>query len=333
MSTVKNAAVAEFLENIADMLEIKGDSVFRVRAYRDAARQIDMLPEDIEHIEREGKLCDIPGVGESIAEKLREYIDTGHSTYYDELRSKVSPGVAELLRVPGVGPRKAKLFYEQLGIDSIDKLESAARNHSLSKIPRIGEKTERNILESIERIHGRSGRVLLGSAYPTAVEFLEVVRQFPGVEQADLAGSLRRMRETIGDLDILASSNQPEAVVDAFVKLPQAKSVLAHGPTKGTIITENNLQVDLRVIKPHEYGAGLQYFTGSKLHNIKLRSIAESMGLKVNEYGIFRVSDGERIAGETEESMYSALGLRWMPQSFGKTVAKWRHREQEPSPD
>ena len=310
---MKNTDVAEFLENIADMLEIKGDSVFRVRAYHDAARSIESLNEPIEVIEQRGELCEIPGIGESIAAKIKEYIETGRSAYYDELRKQITPGLAELLQVPGVGPKKARLFYEQFGIDSVEKLEQAAREHKLSAIPRIGEKTEKNILDAIERMRARSERTPLGIALPTALQFLEMVRDFRTVVRADLAGSLRRMLETIGDLDLLAASAQPEKVIDEFVSLPTVKSVLAHGPTKGTIVTEDNLQVDLRVVKPDEYGAALQYFTGSKPHNIKLRTLAEAMGLKVNEYGVFRVSDGKRIAGETEESMYEALGLRWMP--------------------
>ena len=310
---MKNAEVAEFLENIADMLEIKGDSTFRVRAYRDAARHVESLNEPIEDVERAGQLMEIPGIGESIAAKIKEYIQTGHYAYYDELTKQVAPGLAELLEVPGVGPKKAKLFFEELGIDSVEKLEQAAREHTLSKIPRIGGKTEENILSAIERIRGRTGRLPLGIALPTARQFLGMVRDFRAVRAADLAGSLRRMRETIGDLDLLASSDRPQEVIDEFTHLPMVKSVLAAGPTKGTIVTEDNRQVDLRVVRPEDYGAALQYFTGSKEHNIRLRTLAEAMGYKVNEYGVFRTSDNERIAGQTEESMYEVLGLDWMP--------------------
>ena len=313
MPTAKNADVAEFLENIADMLEIKGESTFRVRAYRDAARRIESLAEDIQDITARGELQEIPGIGESLAAKIIEYLETGHSTYYDELKKQIKPGLAELLAVPGIGPKKARLFCDRLGIDSVDKLEQAAREHLLSKIPTIGEKTEVNILNAIERMRARSERTPLGTALPTALPFLNRIREFEAVQRADLAGSLRRKRETIGDLDLLAASDQPGKVIDRFVELPMVKSVLGHGPTKGTIVTEENLQVDLRVVKPEEYGAALQYFTGSKAHNIELRTIAESMGLKVNEYGVFRVSDNKRIAGENEESVYEALGLPCMP--------------------
>ena len=313
MPAVKNARVAEFLENIADMLEIKGESTFRIRAYRDAARAIESLEEDIEDIEKRGALTDIPGVGESIAAKVTEYIETGGSTYYEELKKQVKPGLAELLEVPGIGPKKARLFFEQFGIDSVDKLERAAKRHRLSTIPKIGGKTESNIVAAIERMRARSERTPLGMALPAALEFLEMVQRFREVERADLAGSLGRMRDTIGDLDLLAASDHPKDVIDRFVELPDAKSVLGHGPTKGTIVTEDNLQVDLRVVKPDEYGAALQYFTGSKAHNIKLRTLAEAKGLKLNEYGVFRVSDDKRIAGETEESVYETVGLEWIP--------------------
>ncbi|HEY3297467.1 MAG TPA: DNA polymerase/3'-5' exonuclease PolX [Armatimonadota bacterium] len=311
MPVPANAEIAELLENIADVLEIKGESVFRIRAYRDAARSLESLSSPVQEMIARGE--HVSGIGESIAAKITEFVETGHCAYYDEIKKQINPGTAELIAVPGIGPKKAQLFAEQLGIDSIDKLERAARDHVLSKIHKIGEKTEGNILDAIERIRGRSERVPLGTALPGAMPFLDTIRAFPEVRRADFAGSLRRMRDTIGDLDLLACADEPSAVIDKFVALPGVKSVLGHGPTKGTIVTDENLQVDLRVVKPEEYGAGLQYFTGSKAHNIKLRSIAEAQGLKVNEYGIFRVSDNERIAGETEEGMYETLGLSWVP--------------------
>jgi len=313
MPAAGNAEVVELLENIADMLEIKGESVFRVRAYRDAARSVDSLTQPLSVVIEQGDLCEIPGIGESIAAKIKEFVDTGHSQYYEELRESISPGVASLLQVPGIGPKKARLFSEQLGIDSVEALENAARNHLLSKIPRIGAKTEQSILDSIERMHGRSDRIPLGVALPKALSILDSVRNFPQVIEADLAGSIRRMMETIGDIDLIASSPDPSAAVEAFVSLPDAKSVLVKGPTKGTIVTPDHLQIDLRVVLPEEYGSGLQHFTGSKAHNIKIRTIAESKGLKVNEYGTFRISDDARVAGDTEESVYNALGLSWMP--------------------
>ncbi len=310
---MRNAEVAELLENIADILEIKGESTFKVRAYRDGARTVASLREPIEDVEQRGELMKLPGIGESICNRITEYLETGYSEYYDELRKQINPGLAEILEVPGVGPKKARLFFDELGIDSVASLEQAAREHRLSTIRGIGPKTEANILDAIERMRSRSGRTLFGVALPAALPVLEMVRGFKEVVRADLAGSLRRMVETIGDLDLLAASEKPQAVVDRFVELPIVRGVLAHGPSKGSIVTPEHLQIDLRVVKPDEYGAALQYFTGSKAHNIRLRTIAEGMGLKVNEYGVFRVSDNTRIAGETEEGVYKALGLRWMP--------------------
>lgn len=314
MAVPTNNNVAKMLEEIADLLEVKGESTFRVRAYRDGARSVESLDEDIGEMVWSGRnLCDIPGIGESIASKIKEFIQTGHLGYLDDLAAEVSPGLAELLSVPGMGPKKARLFHDALGISSIDELEQAAKDHRLSTLPKIGKKTEENILDAIERMRARPGRTPLGIALPGALPFLEAVMGLREVRDASLAGSLRRKAETIGDLDLLASSDEPEKVIGAFTEFPMVKSVLGHGPTKSSIVTKDNLQVDLRVIKPHEWGAGLQYFTGSKAHNIHLRTIAEGMGLKVNEYGIFRVSDNERVAGETEESMYRALGMEMMP--------------------
>ena len=330
MPVAKNAYIAEFLENIADLLEIKGESVFRIRAHRDAARSIEGLDEDIEAIAERGELDGIPHVGESIAAKITEYLITGRSTYYEDLKKQVPPGLAEMVAVPGIGPKKAMLFHDALGIDSLAKLEKAAKEHRLAGMPSIGEKTEANILESIERLRGRSGRTPLGIALPTAVPILQTLQEMREVKHASLAGSLRRKVETIGDLDLLAASHRAEQVIERFTSLPMVKTLLGRGPTKGTIVTHENLQVDLRVVKPEEYGAALQYFTGSKAHNIKLRGLAEDMGYKLNEYGVFRVSDGVSVAGETEEGVYEVLGMDWMPPELredrGEVEAAREHR-------
>lgn len=330
---MRNAEVAEFLENIGDILEIKGETIFKVRAYRDAARTIGSLSEPVEDVAARGELTELPGIGESICGKIIEYLQTGRSEYYDDLRRQISPGLAELLEVPGIGPRKARLFFDALGIDSVDALERAAREHQLSAVRGIGPKTEQNVLNAIERMRGRSGRALLGVALPTAVPVLETIRGFREVVRADLAGSLRRMMETIGDLDLLAASDDPKAVVERFVTLPIAREVLVRGPSKGTIVTPEHLQIDLRVVKPEEYGAALQYFTGSKAHNVRIRTIAEGMGLKVNEYGVFRVSDNERVAGETEDGVYRALGLDWMPPELREDQGEIRAAQEHTLPN
>ncbi|MBI2955458.1 MAG: DNA polymerase/3'-5' exonuclease PolX [Chloroflexi bacterium] len=310
---MRNKEIADLLNKIADLLEIKGESPYRIRAYREAARHIEAMAEDITAIAERGRLQNIPGVGESIAAKIAEYLKTGQLAYYEELKSQVIPGLAELLTVPGLGPRRAQAIYENLGITSVAQLAEAARQHKLSKIPGIREKTEDRILREIERLQERTHRLLLGVALPAAEEVAGLLERYLAVERIDPAGSIRRMKETIGDIDILVASTRPTEVMDAFVSLPMVKEVLARGPTKSSILTRSNLQIDLRVIKPAEYGSALQYFTGSKEHNIALREIAIRKGLKLSEYGIFDTRTGKRLGGESEEEIYRIMGLQWIP--------------------
>ena len=310
---MRNAQVAGLLNKIADILELKSENSFKIRAYHEAARRIESLPEDIAVVAREDRLKDIQGVGGSIAEKIHEFLETGRSGYLEELEKSIPPGMLELLQIPGVGAKKAQLFFEELGITTLDQLEEAARGHRLRKLPGMHEKTEENVLVGIQRLREAGQRLLLGTALPAAEEVIELLRPRNEIIRAQTCGSIRRMKETIGDMDILAASNEPAAAIAAFVSLPVVKLTLARGPTKASILTHADLQIDLRVVSPEQYGAALQYFTGSKDHNIQLRSLAERHGLKVNEYGVFRVRDSERIAGETEEDVYRALGLDWMP--------------------
>jgi len=310
---MKNQDVVELLNDIADMLEIRGESTFRVRAYREAARQIENLQEDVAALATEGKLTDIRGIGSSIAEKIHEFVTTGRSEYRENLARTLPPGLAELLEIPGIGSRKALLFYEKLGISTIDELEQAAREHKLQELPSIKEKTEQNVLEGIERLRQKSTRMLLGVALPAAEEVIRMLKQHPSVERIEVGGSIRRMQETIGDIDILVASSSPKDAINAFTSLPIVKAVIAKGGTKASILTRQDLQIDLRVVSPEQWGAALQYFTGSKPHNIQLRSIAESRGMKINEYGIFRIDTGERLAGREECDIYSTLDMLCIP--------------------
>jgi len=310
---MRNAQVADLLNKIADLLELKNENAFKIRAYREAARRIEGLPEDVAALADEGRLREIHGVGESIAEKVREYLEAGRSAYLEELEATVAPGISELLSIPGVGAKKAQLFFKELGISTLDQLEEAARSHKLCKLPGFQEKTEENVLLGIQRLRRASARLLLGEALPAAEEVVELLRPSGDILRVDTCGSIRRMKETIGDIDILAASNNPDAAIDAFAALPLVKSILAKGSTKASVLTHADLQIDLRVVPPEDYGAALQYFTGSKDHNIQLRGLAERQGLKVNEYGVFRVDTDERIAGATEEEVYGALGLSWIP--------------------
>ena len=310
---IRNAEVAALLEGIANLLEIKGESPYRIRAYREAARHVETMAEDIASVHQQGRLEEIPGVGESIAAKIDEYLRTGRLAYYEELKEQVAPGLGQLLEVPSIGPQRAKLIHEHLGITTIQELEKAAAAQRLSTLPGIRQKTEDKILREVRRFQQRTRRLLLGVALPAAEQVVAMLKDHPAVQRIDPAGSIRRMRETIGDIDILVASADPVAVADAFTTLPIVKEVLAKGPTRSSILSQGNLQIDLRVIAPDTYGAALQYFTGSKAHNIALRELAIQQGLKLSEYGLFSARTGRRIAGATEEEVYRALGMPWIP--------------------
>ncbi len=327
---MKNADVARLLEEIADLLEMKGETPFKVRAYRDAARRIEGLSENVATLVEENRLTEIRGVGSSIAAKISEFVKTGRSSYLEELAREFPEGMAELLEIPGIGAKKARLFYEKLGISTIEQLEEAARSHRLMQLPGIQEKTEQNVLQGIQRLKQAKGRMLLGTALPAAEEIIRELRTHPAAEQVEVGGSIRRMKETIGDIDILAASNKPDELINAFVNLSLVKSILAKGTTRASVLTEANLQIDLRVVSPDQWGAALQYFTGSKDHNIQLRTIAENRGLRINEYGVFNAITNERIAGITEEEVYRTIGMDWIPpelrESSGEIEAAMENR-------
>jgi DNA polymerase (family 10) len=292
-------------------LDIKGENPFKVRAYEKAALVVESLSEPIEKVYREGRLTEIPGIGKSIAEKIAELIETGRLSYLEELEASIPAGVVELLKIPEVGPKTAWLVYEKLGIKSIEEMEKAAREGKLRQLPGLGPKTEENILKGIERLRRFGERVPLGIAFPFARQVVEWLKERAPIDKIEPAGSIRRRKETIGDIDILVTSTQPLEVMDAFVSLPVVREVIAKGETKTSVITEMGIQMDVRVVEPDCFGAALQYFTGSKEHNIHLRKIAQDMGLKISEYGVFR--GDEKIAGRTEEEVYGALNLPWIP--------------------
>lgn len=308
-----NRDAARFLDRIGSLLEAKGESPFRVRAYREAAAQIDAMSESLAELWKEGKLRSIPGVGPSIAAKLDEFLRTGQSGYLAELERTVSPGVERLLSVPGIGPNRARMLAERLNVHTPEELAAAAEAHLIRGLPGFGPQSEERLLVEARRWAQRERRLLLGVAWPIAHQIVEHARTNPIFLKISTAGSLRRMRETIGDVDLLAAAMEPAAAVDAFTQLPIVQEVLAHGPTKASVLLDTGLQVDLRVVAPESWGAALQYFTGSKQHNISLRDIAIGRGLKVNEYGVFDERTGRRIGGETEEDIYQALDLEWMP--------------------
>jgi len=322
---MKNAEIARMFETMADIMEIRGENQFRVSSYRKVARVVADMAEDIEKVAAGPGLTSVAGIGKSSAEKIEQYLKTGRMEAYEKLVADFPAGALELLRIPEVGPKTVARLMREKGITSIEALEKAIERGDLDGMAGMGPKTIENLKKGIALVKARQGRTLLGEALPVAQGIIASLRERVELGAAEPAGSLRRMRETVGDIDILATVKPPRRrarrtadevpggrqVVEAFCSLEEVAEVLAAGDTKGSIRTRAGLQVDLRVVPPESFGAALQYFTGSKAHNIKVRSIAAARGLKINEYGVFR---GERrLAGATEEEVYAALELPWIP--------------------
>jgi len=310
---MKNAEIVALFSEIADYLEVKGENPFRVRAYRRAAQAIEGLAEDIAALAARDGLQELPGIGKDLAAKIWEYLSTGAIQYLDGLRAEIPAGVIEMLGIHGVGPRTAKLLYDQVGVDSVEKLEALAQAHKLAGLPGIQAKTEENILKGIAVWRSGRERMPLGAALLLAEDILPRLRALPEVRQIEAAGSLRRMKETVKDIDILVTSASPARVMEVFVGLPNVTEILAHGETKSRVRLREGIQTDLRVVEPESFGAALQYFTGSKQHNIRVRELAQRRGLKVSEYGVFEEQANRRLAGKTEEEVYAAVGLPWIP--------------------
>ena len=321
------------LNRVADLLEIRGENFFKIRAYREAVRQLDNLTTEVEDLIKEGRLTDVPGIGEAIEKKIVEYVTTGELEFLTKLEAEIPPALLELTRVPGLGPRTAKDIYDVLGILSLDDLEQAAQDHRLVTVRGIKAKTEENILKGIAMLKRTEGRIYFPEAWILADSFLTTLRSLRGVVRAEIAGSLRRARETVGDLDLLVASDDPDAMCREFARLPQVNEVIAQGGPKTSIRVRSGMQVDLRAVKPDSFGAAWQYFTGSQAHNVQLRGRAERMGkLKINEYGVFR-EDGTRIAGDTEEEVYAAVGCAWIPPELREGWGEIELAAQGPLPE
>ena len=310
---MRNAEIAALFNEIADFLEIKSENPFRVRAYRRAAQTMEGLAEDVAAVAARGGLQEIPGIGRDLAGKIQEYLAHGAVAYLGELRTEIPPGVVEMMGIHGVGPKTAKLLYERAGVDSVERLEELAQAHALVGIPGIQAKTEENILKGIAVWKSGRERMPLGAALPLAEAICTALEALEGTDRISLAGSVRRMRETVKDIDILVTSTRPARVMEAFVALPNVAEVIAHGETKSSVRLREGIQADLRVVAPECVGAALQYFTGSKQHNIRVRELAQRQGLKVNEYGVFDEKTNRRVAGATEEEVYRAIGLAFVP--------------------
>ncbi len=311
----KNEELSKIFEKIADILEFLGDNPYRVNSYRRASALISELPEDIEELYKRGKLSKLPGIGPSTLLKIEEFLKTGTVKKYEDLRKKVPEDLLELMDAPGVGPKTLKLAYDKLGIRSKEEFIKALKDGRLAKLPGFGPKKVQNILKGIELWKSTQERIPLIEAYTLAQEVLEYMKREESVENISIAGSLRRMKETIGDIDILVSAPKERwtKVHEHFVKYPEIKKVLAKGETKSSVVLKNGRQVDLRTVEAHSWGAALQYFTGSKQHNIRVRDIAKEKGLKINEYGVFKAETGERLGGKSEEEVYELVGMRWIP--------------------
>ncbi|MCX5859892.1 MAG: DNA polymerase/3'-5' exonuclease PolX, partial [Proteobacteria bacterium] len=308
---MKSKEIAHLFDQIADALEFQGENQFKVGAYRKVARTLSEMTEDIEVIHREGRLREIPGVGEGIAQHITEYLGTGKISKYEEELKRVPPELIQLMNIPGMGPKTLALANKKLGVKNLADLKKAIEDGSLAGLPGMGEKKVENIKKGIARFEVVKERVPLGLALPLAEAIIAELKEKFKITMISPAGSLRRMRETVGDIDILIGSSQGKKMVEAFTRLPMVKETLAAGETKGSIITDEGLQVDLRVVPEKVFGAALQYFTGSQAHNVKLRGIAHKMGIKVNEYGVFL--EEKLIAGQTEEEVYQSLGMQYIP--------------------
>ncbi len=310
---MKQHEIASLFAQMADLLEYRGDNPFRIRAYRRASQNLESFSGDLDRLASAGRLTELSGIGSDLAQKITEYLSTGKIAAYEQLTGSIPRGVFELLEVPGVGPKTVRLLTQRLGISTLRQLEEAARTHRLRALPGFQERKEQNILKGIDVVKKGRARLHLGLALPLAHELLGVLRKLPGVSQVSTAGSLRRMRETVGDLDLLASSTNSARVMQAWCRSRFCARVLASGTTKSSILTPEGFQVDLRVVAPESFGAALQYFTGSKEHNVRLRELAVRQRLKINEYGVFRLKTNRRLAGREEVDVYRAVGLAWIP--------------------
>lgn len=308
---MENAEVAAALWRVGDLLELTGENPFKVQAYRRAAQVVDTLPLPVAELWRRGELGSLPGIGEHTERRIGALVETGTFDELERLRREVPPGVLELLAVEGVGPKTATLAWKQLGVTSVDALEEACLDGRFARLPRQGPRRAQGVLEAIARYRARRGRFPLHQALFYADALVARLRRLRGVTAAEAAGSLRRRRETVGDLDLLVASTEPARVVRAFRAFPEVAVLLAQGPTKSSVRLRMGLQVDLRVVPPESWGAALHYFTGSKAHNVALRTRAHRLGIKVSEYGVFDAK-GRRLGGEREEDVFRAVGLPWI---------------------
>ena len=319
--------IAEILTEIGTLLELKGENTFKTRAYVNAARTLETLSEPLDKLIAENRLGEIKGIGEALQKKITELAVNGKLPYYEELKSSIPPGLLEMLQIPGVGPKKVKALYENLGIKTVDELEAACNTGKVADLEGFGAKTQVKILEGISRRRSYASRHLLSDALPLAESLLEALRLHPAVIRCSFGGSLRRHREVIGDIDLLASSKHPEDVLDFFAEQPGILNVIAKGGTKASVLLDGGIQCDLRVVSDAEFPSALMYFTGSKEHNIRMRQRAIDRGLRLNEYGLFRSKTETRdpkllVPCQTEEAIFEELGLHYLPPEMREDMGE-----------
>lgn len=310
---MNNQELSHIFKLIADLLEIKGEVIYKVLAYRRAAESLEELGRDVSQIYQEGKLQDIPGVGDAISDKIGELLETGSLRFLEELKAQVPPSLVNLLEVPGLGPKRVGQFWRSLDITNLEELQAAAEDHRLQDLDGIGAKTEQNILEGIRSLKKRTGRTLLGDALPFAEKLLQSLRELPEIHQAEAGGSLRRRSDTVGDLDILAASETPGPVMAFFVQHPDVNDVISHGEIKSSVVFQNGLRAQLWVHPPERFGTALQYATGAKDHNVRLRELALQQGYSLSEHALLRQEDEVELLFDDERDLYKALGLPWIP--------------------
>ena len=321
---MNNAQIADVFENIAGLLEMKGDSVFTVRAYQRAVRTIGHHPIELEQLVLEGgDLREIPGIGRAFSDKITELVNTNDLDYYRRLKAEFPDGILDVMRVPGVGPKTTSRLWKELGISSVSDLERAIEDGRLAALPRMGKKTADNILREIQADRSKDQRIPISRALPAAERVCAALtQQCPSITRLVVAGSLRRFEETVGDIDLVCTAGEPQHVLDTFVDLPNVVQVLGHGSTKASVLLSEEVQVDLRVVAESSFGALLQYFTGSKQHNILLREYAGRLGLSLNEYGITEVETGRVHEFDDEESFYGKLGLRYIAPELRQGIGE-----------
>ena len=330
---MEKAQIVEVLSEIGTLLELKGEVVFKARAYANAARTLEGVSEPLEKLIAENRLGEIKGIGEALQQKITELATTGRLAYYEELKASIPPGLRDMLQIPGLGPKKIKALHDQLGITTVEQLEAACQAGKVAGLAGFGEKTQANIREGISRRRAYASRHLISEALPVADTLLETLRSHPEVTRCSAAGSLRRHREVVGDIDLLASSKRPQHVLDFFAELPGTLKVIAKGETKASVLLEGGIQADLRVVSESEYPFALMYFTGSKEHNIVLRQRAIDRGLRLNEYGLFRSTVETREPKllekcQTEEEVFEKLGLHYVPPEMREDLGEIALAEQ-----